>query len=353
MNVINSTTPALDTLIESCKTYLNLLNHKSRPTAFIEWVIQVADGQGNPSDERIKSKFLSARIWGNDALLLEIQNQLNQIINPVPEPIPTQFVESIASVNDYTVIVSATNDSQLYHPVFTIGKCYVIVNLSRSHSNNYDQINKRLHTLDIITARKVADILCDVLEFNHQIFDHVPKNDLISLGIGTMTNLHLWKGSDGILISSLGNRSTYIGRLTKDCRGIIGSVSSGTHLMLHNTEDRNRTRYTNLLVTHTDNFDNYSRLVQLVKDNVSNPDDFEQDPNTKIKYSVLIDELDSQQLIRDNDKCHPFDLGYGNYLIVTPRINDNDRFVAIMNEVKKTYQSYGVLIKKAEEILNA
>lgn len=346
MNAI-STPSAIDSLIESCKTYLNLVNYKSRPTAFIEWVIQLASGQGKPSTERIESKFLTARIWGNDEVLNDIKTQLNTILNPESTSVPIQFVESVASVNGYLITVSSTDNSGNSCHVYSIDGFFVTITLPLT-TINYNKIAKRIPELSIVSARNVANILREILGLRDQIFDHIPVDQLIHLGINDLSTIHLWKGSEGVLISSIYKRSTCVGRLSNDCRTVTSTPAPCTHLTLCNVERENTIKYSNLLSVYTNNADNYSRLMELVRANVSNPDAFNKTP-LKIEYTVRVDVTDHV----DNQFCHSLSLGYMHRLIVTPQINNDDQFYAIMNEVKNKDQSHLSLIKKVEEILNS
>lgn len=356
-DVHRSNSLAIDQLIEACRSYHQSSTQKDKASEFVEWIIQAANGIIKTSGEEIQAKFSVARIWGTDADITNVRVLLEMILQQKSSsitPIPQVVVESSARIGGYRIdvitsdYVGTTPGSSSVYPLQN-GGCVII--RPCLPSRDVTLIN-RLNELIGVNAREVAEIMGECLNLpNRTINDVIPENQLIEFDIGCNT-LHLWKGTNGILIKKFGNDQMLIGRLSQNCMNIIpDSQSSPLELKVLSTNVRED--QSAKLSQYTINSRNHRRLVELVRANVKNPDNFIEVP-TVAQYEVRTVILEEgEELTEDND-CTCVDLGYRNWLIIDPAIEDSDMLEKV---VEYTTNNKGVsiksLIKNVEEMLNA
>ena len=364
MSISTSQPATIEQLIEVCRSYVHITNHQDRVIILSEWAIAVVIGTITVTNDEINDKFLSSRIWGDDRKLTEIriivESLLSQKTSPVerkanPIPLARQTITiSSAGIRNYRInvsyIVPTEDDKIISYPIRSRG--YVTIS-PRIPDNHQSEVGRRLSELVIVDARRMARIIHDVLKLGGRIFDIIPSDQLINLGITTADSLHLWKGTDGRIISFADDHCEYVGRLTSDGRGIDNTVGPATSLELCHAKNNDKLTYSRLVREYTDNSINHRRLVELVRANVSELDRYQLPDIKKIKYDVRIVALNDEEELDDNDQSTYVQLAYQNWVIIDPAVDDEMADKIFDYTIDNKDLSMKSLIKGIESMLDA
>ena len=178
-----------------------------------------------------------------------------------------------------------------------------------AHANDYDSYQWLLTLVRISVSNTSEYIISDLpqsmdsspfetlIEVDHQ--DLIPDDMLHNLGIKTMKSVYLLEGHDAILILEYGNKQCCLGVLSSDYRDILEVEEASITTM----KSHYRTSYAKLLTEYTSNYDNYRQLITLVRQNVTNLDDYvdvSPTPNWAIRHRS--DSVEDDQLIQLNVK---------------------------------------------------
>ena len=349
-SIIPQSVTTLDQLIDSCRSYYCSSINKDRLFTLIEWVLSVATRLIETTDNEIEARFAIARIWGLESELNKIRTQLEAILKPKSNSSPQVTVESSVRIGSCRIDVISTRpeggDKMTFYPIR--GGGYVTITPG-VHSDYLPEIGDRLSKLDTVTARNMATIIRDVLNAKSPIFDCVPSNQLIDLGIETVRSVYLWKGTNGLIVSADGH---YIGQLRSNGRNII--YRRVVDLDLCYVSRDMRVVYSNLLTTYTSNSENLQRLIKLVRANVSEPDQYPLPVIEKVKYTARVNTLEEDNEMIGTDTLTHIELAYQNWLVITPRVEDDEMVDKIVDyAVDNKNLSIKTLIKNVEEMLNA
>lgn len=275
MSIINI---QLNQLIELCRSYLSQVQYPMLASPFLQWVVTVADRSIIESNEQIRVKFLTARIWGCDELLSQIRTQLDTILN---HQLPlSQLPPSSATVVDGCIInVNCEPSYYEYYRKLLQGLNRILI-IGLMNESEYRHLKKRLREAPPIThARDVAALMQ-----SGNVIDLVPDTELVDIRF--LGDIYLLKNSKGILIEKYSGMENdihyYIGQLGSQCRTIVSGdvdefmkLRARIHLPLR--DDETLKNYNECLSRDLEGCDprDYRSLVRLVRENVSNPDYFD------------------------------------------------------------------------------